>query len=297
MLCKIHNDGSHFIALELVNKLPLKEKSKGLKENLSPMDKAFDELYFLALQEDLPFVKQKEFVRNGISKQFGIDSENLDKWLDQKFEVKLRNIEARKKRFRRKAYLNNWNYFVTFTYDDKKQSEESFKASLRKCLSNLHSRRGWKYMGVWEYGKQEQRLHFHALIYVPAGEMVGKIEEKQEYSKRKHKMITRFENDFFLKFGRNDFQPISKKSLTKGRTLDYILKYITKTNEKIVYSRGIPSDFIDDINDNDIVTEFEDFVIKYVLFDDIYDDENRRVLKSVFYDDLAEFEDGVYSTV
>lgn len=297
MLCKIYNDGSHFVATEKYNKKPeLYSNIKRLKDDLTPMDKSFDELYFLALEQELPVKKQKEFVRNGIVNIYGDAGEILDKWIDQKFDVKLRNIEARKKRFRRKAYLNNWNYFVTFTYDNKKQSEESFKKGLRKCLSNLHTRRGWKYMGVWEYGKEEQRLHFHALLYVPQGEMIGKVEEKKEYSKRKHKMVTRFENDFFLKFGRNDFQSISKKSLVKGKTLDYILKYITKSNEKIVYSRGVPSAFIDDIFDEDIVVQFEDFVIKYVLFDDIYDDENRRVSKNV-YVDLSEFEDGVYSTV
>lgn len=296
MYCKIYNDGSHYIALSVNKTLKLK-KNNGVKVEISDLDKAFDELYFLALQEDFSLKQQKEFVLDGLAEKFHNNKEFLIGFIEEKFSVKLRNIELRKKRFRRKAFLNNWNYFVTFTYDDKKQSEESFKASLRKCLSNLHSRRGWKYMGVWEYGKQEQRLHFHALLYVPEGQMVGNIEEKQEYSKRKHKMITRFENSFFLKFGRNDFQSISKKSLTKGRTLDYILKYITKTNEKIVYSRGIPSDFLEDVNDEDIVTEFEDFVIKYVLFDDIFDDENRRVSKSVFYCDLEEFEDGLHSTV
>ncbi len=290
MLCKIHNDGSHYVALNLINKVNYKERPAGLKKELTPMDISFDELYFLALQDELSLNKQKEFVRKGIVEEYGDAGEILDKWLDEKFDVKLRNIEARKKRFRRKAYLNKWNYFVTFTYDDEKQSEESFRARLRKCLSNLHSRRGWKFMGVWEYGKKEQRLHFHALLFVPEGQMIGEIEEKQEYSRRKHKMITRFENDFFLKFGRNDFQPISKKSLTKGKTLDYILKYITKTNEKIVYSRGIPCDFIDEVEDEDVVCEFEDFVIKYVLFDDIYDDENRRVLKSVYSDSLANFD-------
>lgn len=281
MICKIYNDGSHYVAIEPVNMLSRAKKERGLKKDLSSMDISFDELYFLALQQELTLVEQRKFVREGIAQEYGDLGEILDKWLDKKFDIKLRNIESRKKRFRRKAYLNNWNYFVTFTYDSKKQTEESFSKGLRKCLSNLHTRRGWKYMGVWEYGKEEQRLHFHALLFVPSGQMIGEVEEKQEYSKRKHKMIIRFENDFFLKFGRNDFQSISKKSLTKGRTLDYILKYITKTNEKIVYSRGIPSDFIDDVKDEDIVAEFEDFVVKYVLFDDIYDDENRRVLKSV----------------
>lgn len=287
MLCTIYNDGSHYIAVQKIKKQV--EFKRELKfKDVSEMDKAFDELYFSALKDGLNLKEQKDAVRQGIVNIFGDAGEILDNWLEQKFDVKLKNIALRKKRFRRKAFLNNWNYFVTFTYDDEKQTEESFKSKLRKCLSNFNSRRGWKVMGVWEQGAEEKRLHFHALLYIPDGQMVGTIEEKREYSKKKHKMIVRHENDFFLKFGRNDFAKLNRKSLAQGKTLDYILKYITKTNERIVYSRGIPSDFIDDISDEDIVGEFEDFVLKFVLFDDIYDDEFCRVKKSI---SLDEFDD------
>ena len=63
--------------------------------------------------------------------------------------------------------MNRWNYFVTFTYDPKKHTAESFNKKLRKCLSNLHTRRGWKYMGVFEEGFENGTLHFQALLYVP----------------------------------------------------------------------------------------------------------------------------------
>ena len=288
MLCTVYNDGSHYIAYPIQSKLNLKKEKR--KPDLTPMDKAFDELYFVALKDGLNVNEQKSFVRQGIVEGFGDAGEILDNWLEEKFDVKLKNIALRKKRFRRKAFLNKWNYFVTFTYADSKQTEDSFKLKLRKCLSNLSSRRGWKVMGIWEYGAEEKRLHFHALLYVPEGQMIGTIEKKQEYSKRKHKMITRHENDFFLKFGKNDFAKLTQNSLKQGKTLDYILKYITKTNEKIVYSRGIPSDFIDDISEEDVVTEMEDFVVKYVLFDDIFDSENRRVLKSVSLDEFSDYE-------
>jgi len=67
-----------------------------------------------------------------------------------------------------------------------------------------------------------------------------------------------------------------------------ILKYISKTDDKIVYSRGIPSEFVEEIEETDVVTEMEDFVIKYILFDDIFDSEHRRVLKSVSLDEFCE---------
>lgn len=290
MLCTIYNDGSHYIAYQKVKSKYDLKKERRRNDDLIPMEQAFDELYFLALKENLSLNEQKSFVRKGIVESFGDAGEILDKWLEQKFDVKLKNIALRKKRFRRKAFLNNWNYFVTFTYDDKKQTEESFRKKLRKCLSNFCSRRSWKMMGIWEYGAEEKRLHFHALLYVPEGQMVGTIDEKKEYSKRKHKLITRHENNFFTKFGRNDFAYLTKNSLSKGRTLDYILKYITKTNERIVYSRGIPSEFVDEIFEEDVVCEMEDFVLKYVLFDDVFDDENCRVLKSIEFVEYCGFD-------
>lgn len=291
MICNVYHDGSHYVAYEKIKSKRNFEKGRKFNEP-SEMDKAFDELYFQALKNNLSIKEQKEFVENGIAELFGNAGEILEKWIEQKFDVKLKNIALRKKRFERKAYLNNWNYFVTFTYDDKKQSEDEFKTKLRKCLNNFSSRRGWKIMGVWEYGAKEERLHFHALLHVPEGQMVGTINRVERYSKRKHKMVSSNENDFFFKrFGMNDFAPISKKNLSRGKTLDYILKYISKTNEKIVYSRGIADKFIDDIQEDDVVAEMEDFVIKYILFDDVYDDENCRVEKSVDLEEFCEFEE------
>jgi len=287
MLCKIYNDGSHFIAFE---KPSLKRKlKKGRRLNKSSdLDKAFDEFYFLALKDGLSLEEQKSFIKDRIAEQFGRVGEILDNYIEQRFAVKLKNIALRKKRFQRKAFLNQWNYFVTFTYNDKLQTEESFRLKLRKALSNFSTRRGWRFMGVWEYGVKEKRLHFHALMYIPDGQMVGYIREVKEYSKRLHKMKIRHENSFFLKFGINDFAYIGKDAISKGKTLDYILKYISKTDDKIVYSRGIPSEFVEEIEETDVVTEMEDFVIKYILFDDIFDSEHRRVLKSVSLDEFCE---------
>ena len=49
------------------------------------------------------------------------------------------------------------------------------------------------------------------------------------------------------------------------------MKYITKTGEKIVYSRGIPSEICKELSDNDIVGTYFDFVVKYVFWDDVLD--------------------------
>ena len=98
-------------------------------------------------------------------------------------------------------------------------------------------------MGVFERAPETGRLHFHGLLYIPDGEFIGKLTEKTEYSTAKHKMVTIHENDFFQdRFGRNDFEELSEMEMKHGQTLNYLLKYIGKTDERIVYSRGIPTE-------------------------------------------------------
>lgn len=179
-------------------------------------------------------------------------------------------IDYAKKRFRRKAYLNKWNYFVTITYDDKKHDEESFRKKLRRCLSNLHTRRGWKYMGVFEHAPETRRLHFHALMYIPDGEMIGNVAELRDYSTAQGQMQITHSNTFFAdSFGRNDFEQLNEQELRHGGTINYLLKYISKTGERIVYSRGIPTAICMKVKDKDIATSMEDYVTKYLLFDDV----------------------------
>ena len=83
---------------------------------------------------------------------------------------------------------------------------------------------------------------------------------------------TRYANTFFDEsFGMSDFQELNPILLKRGGTLKYLIKYIAKTGEKIVYSRGTPTDVCIELTDSDIAGTFIDFVTKYVLFDDVID--------------------------
>ncbi|MCQ2801411.1 MAG: hypothetical protein MJ222_01985 [Bacilli bacterium] len=185
--------------------------------------------------------------------------------------VEKKNLSSRVKRFRIKAYSNRWNYFVTFTYDDEKMDEKTFKTKLKKRLSNLHNRKGWKYMGVFEKSPKD-RLHFHALLYIPSGSMIGEICSISDYSTKNHRKQVRFENtDFRNKFGINDFKPLNPFEIKRTDILNYITKYIGKSNERIFYSRSIPTFLYVKFNDENqcVVTRIiEDMIIHYVLFDD-----------------------------
>ena len=154
-----------------------------------------------------------------------------------------RNLLIRKIRFVRKAYLNRFNYFATFTYDSAKHTEHTFKKGLASALAKLHSRKGWKYMGVWERSKR---------------------------------MRLTIQNTYFnQRFGRSDFESIDQsiKQLYNG-ILQYLLKYLAKSGEKITYSRGLPSYITADIAYDDVVTEMGLWSQKLLLFDNatLYDE-------------------------
>jgi hypothetical protein len=210
----------------------------------------------LIIEEMLPYFKTKD---------------GATRFVESNFERKERNLICRRTRMTRKANLQNFNYFVTFTYDNKLHTEESFKKDLRTTLRNLCYRKQWKYMGVWERSPEKKRLHFHGMFYIPDGTMPGQLFTKTDYNLNSHKMQEITENSYFLqRFGRNDFDAITSKSKL-GDSLAYLMKYISKTGEKIVYSKGLPQYFISDIMNDDVaclMNEADGEFSKLVLFDD-----------------------------
>jgi len=286
--CKVYNDGSCYIAVPTTGSVR-KHRERLIKDD--PFADLFNQFYLQAVKDNLSGEALRGFIVNGICEAFP-DKWGIRDYVDKKLEKVQHNLAARKKRFRRKAFLNRWNYFVTFTYDDDKLDEDAFRKKLRKCLSNLHCRRDWLYMGVFERAPETGRLHFHAIMYVPEGQMIGRITEQRDYSTRHHRMQLTHPNSFFSDtFGRNDFAELSESELRHGNTLKYLLKYLEKTDERIIYSRGIPTEFYKEINDNDVICELLDFVVKYVLFDDVIDyDEDVLHIRSeenIFYYDLS----------
>ena len=265
-LYRIYSDGSHYIAREALHaKAP--RRTERIKTEI---DEIFELLYSDGMKCEMANKKLREFIKTNLEDCFP-DFPDLEKYVNENVDRMNRNAWQREKRFRRKAYLNRWNYFVTFTYNGKKHTEETFRKKLRKCLSNLHTRRGWNFMGVWERGEETDRLHFHCILYVPAGQMVGKITHKKEYSKRLGKVKETFSNDFFeRKFGRNDFEELNIMEMKNGSAVAYILKYLRKTGERIVYSRGIPTEISKTLDDRVFAAEItDDYVPKFVIFDNV----------------------------
>ena len=196
------------------------------------------------------------------------DKESCEVFVFNNFERKQRNLICRRVRMCRKANLANFNYFCTFTYDNNLHTENTFKNKLRTCFRHLCERRKWKYMGVWERAPETNRLHFHGLFNIPDNNMPGELIECEDYNFSAHKRIKTYQNTYFnSRFGRSDFKEINTK-LDLMNEVRYICKYIEKTGEKIVYSKGLPQYFISDIMDEDVVCTIGQEDRKLLLFDD-----------------------------
>lgn len=231
--------------------LPFEETATKPKKKFVKRSSVFEKLY--AQAREMNKKSRRKFLCNGMRPYFK-NEEETEAYVDAKLDAKLKALIARKTRFIRKAYLNTFNYFVTFTYDDSKHDEASFKKKLSMCLSTFQSRKGWRYMGVWERAPKTKRLHFHGLFFIPEGSMPGKMIEKKDFNLNTQRMQLTLQNEYFnLRFGRNDFEPIDKDLVKTGNAMAYILKYIDKTNEKIVYSRKLPMYVISDIDEKDVL--------------------------------------------
>ena len=193
---KVYFDGSHYIAIPYVSQ-PWKKRKKlnnqVLNDTKDKQDKApteildllqiFETLYKENLNKK-PRERSTEIKKE--LKPYFKNQEQLNNFVKTNLERKLRNLIERRKRFARKVYLQEWSYFCTFTYDDKKHTEESFRNKLSNALKHFSNRKGWKYAGVWERSPKNKRLHFHALIYIPNNDL--EFIQIKDFSTKNHKM-------------------------------------------------------------------------------------------------------------
>ena len=255
---KVYTDGSHYIAIPKTGKTG----KKGVVKRYEGRNKAFDTIYesFAGMPKKEKIKKVKEKLSTVIA-----DKKSLDNFVQNNMERRNRNRIVRMTRLMRKVHLQEWSHFCTFTYDDKLHTEESFKKALSNCLRHLAARKGWKYIGVWERSPEKQRLHFHGLFYIP--EMIGEIEEKTDFDTKRKKMQVTYQNSHFLKrFGRNDFKELEMQE-DADKAVRYLIKYIEKSNEKLVFSRGLPTYFLSDVMEDDVVCKMGMYDQKLLLFD------------------------------
>lgn len=224
----------------------------------------FEELY--AKYQSLPRYKRKAAVLKRMSPYFKTEEE-AKTYVEANMQRKLRNLIERRVRMMRKVNLQDFNFFVTLTYSDELHTEESFKAGVENCLRNFCNRKGWKYIGVWERSPKKKRLHFHGIFYIPEGTMPGKMLDMEDYNFNTRKRQITHQNTYFNeRFGRSDFEELDKDNI--GNAIAYIVKYLEKSGEKLMYSGGLPQFFVSDVMDEDIVCPFGLEDKKLLLYDD-----------------------------
>ena len=280
---KIYNDGSHYIAIPQTNN-PTKRKKNPTKTVCTgtELQTAKNKTDKTATEILTPKERFEKIYRENNGKRKAEKIEILTQELKQDFKTEeqtrefvQRNIErlqrnkiVRKTRLARKINLNEWNFFCTFTYSNEKHTEESFRKGLREVLKRMVHRKGWKYIGVWERGGERNRLHFHGIFYIPENGMPGELEQRSDYSFSEHKRQMIMQNTYFNdKFGRNDFNELSvRREITDSAR--YLMKYIEKSGEKLIYSRNIPTYFRSDIMDEDVLCTIGQEDKKLLLSDD-----------------------------
>lgn len=304
--CKVYKDGTHYIAIPHTEN-PHRVRVKKTEEQIivvSPPDKSKTGLSEVSeeiactkndnsvIQSDSlsssvesRIMTKKELFEELYTKYSGIranerkkqivsdmtpyfkNEQQAQEYVAVNLERKKRNRICRSIRMSRKAALQSWDYFVTFTYNSELHTEESFKKKLKNKLSLLSSRKGWKYIGVWERSPEKNRLHFHGIFSIPDGTMPGSMVQVEDYSFSTHKRQITLQNTYFnTYFGRSDFEELNEHCIEEA--LHYIQKYMGKTGEKIVYSRGLHQYFISDIMDDDVICPFGLEDRKLLLFDD-----------------------------
>lgn len=265
---KISFDGSHYIATPKEN-FPRGKKRRRSSHPASEQETERKDQFETAYKESQKLSKKerKEYIKKAMEQAIS-DEEQRQEFVERNSERKKINAIRRKVRLSKKANLQTWNFFCTFTYDSEKHTEESFRKSLRNTLKHLVNRKGWKHIGVWERGGNTNRLHFHGIFYIPPNGMVGEIIETKDYSTKDNRMQTASQNTYFLeRYGRNDFQKLILPHEV-GESLKYLMKYIEKSGERLVYGGKLPAYFESDVLDEDIIVPYGIDDRKAVLADD-----------------------------
>lgn len=115
---KIYHDGGHYVGTLYKARNGRKDYTdkKRVKQDI---DILFDGLFFDARKMGLRNGKMQkpmtEHIKAGLLKLFD-DTPEMDEYIEKGIKRRLNNILHRKKRFRRKGFLNKWTHFVTVTY-------------------------------------------------------------------------------------------------------------------------------------------------------------------------------------
>lgn len=229
-----------------------------------PRKEIFEKLYKEHLY-DSRWKRKREIIKGMLP--YCKDYEDAKLFTELNLRRKRNNLIARRIRMTRKANLQDFTHFVTFTYSDALHTEQSFKKSLGTCLRHYADRKGWKCMGVWERSPEKQRLHFHGIFYIPEGTMPGQMMDVNDFNFKSKKRKITHQNTYFNEYyGRSDFEKIENDFALQD-AMNYLIKYIEKSGERIVYYGDLPQYFVSDVMEDDILCPYGEDGRIFILAD------------------------------
>lgn len=245
---KVYKDRGTYIGVLSERRRTIVKKSPS-----DPRLKLFKKFYGEGEKQGLSGVELKEAVYDGMLNNdicYLLDDEDYEMLLKKELNRRHQIL----KRYRRKVELFVPNYFVTFTYDDEKCDEDTFKKKLLQTISNLAYRKGWLGIGAAERGKKTDRLHYHFMLYIPEGTMPGELVADYHWNGFRREYFTN--NTYFKKrFGDADFKRVTVDDKNKGNVSNYLVKYIIKDGGSLYYTRHLPTEVEMEVDLDHDVTE------------------------------------------
>lgn len=259
---------------QLINRLYKDSKHKYDLENPRPF--RLNSEYKNERLEGIKKILRKSIEKN---KQYDedlqslLEKDNLSFFVEEKLNDEAHQERAKRKRFDRKAGLNRdrWDYFWTQTFDPALfANPEQGLETLFRWIKNNADRYGIKVLGAVEFGEENGRIHFHALIHIP-DEFLKRLKLKPitRYSIRGNKWKTSPESEVLRqKFGINEFDSLHGKNAEELlKVVRYISSYACKQDGRRYYSRGLPDCGYQYVDSEDLFFQFDDGEIKYIPCD------------------------------
>ena len=155
---------------------------------------------------------------------------------------KITNIDKARVIAQKHEFLDSFEYSFTFTYDNAKNTEKTFKKGLLKCLRQLERKHGWRYVGIWQRGKNNKRLYLQALVKTGNGEIIGGVEKVRDFQMRGKWMKSTTQSVYFNeRFGRTSVEKLSKERMEHYRHhVGSFLEVFNKEKAETIASRKTP---------------------------------------------------------
>jgi len=207
--------------------------------------------------------------------------------LRQKKDINEKSIIRAKNLIMEYSQNNDFNFFVTFTFDKRKvkTDNEFIKNKILKSLDNFKQSvdKEFKYLLIPELHKNGQ-IHFHGLFYLSD---LGQKNMTKLFTDEKTKHDVYRHDYFFIKYGANRFIKIEDNDIeTIEKISFYVSKYISKDllkqkdrhgfSYKHLYycSNGLKRNETIFISDNISYAAALDFVSKKIAYTDFVLKEN-----------------------